>query len=120
MSIWCHGLDVSQLNVACLINFTTPIFTLLLASLILKEKIGRTRIIATLVGFLGVAVVLNPQTSSFSVSAASLFLLSAIFFAMLDILNKMLVTKEHAVISLFYTGFFTMFFRLSHLLFPLH
>ncbi|MDR1434914.1 MAG: DMT family transporter [Puniceicoccales bacterium] len=117
MSIWCHGLDVSQLNVACLINFTTPIFTLLLASLILKEKIEKPRIIATLVGFLGVAVVLNPQTASFSVSSASLFLLSAIFFALLDILNKMLVTRESALTSLFYTGFFTMFFSMISLIF---
>jgi S-adenosylmethionine uptake transporter len=112
MFIWCYGLDASQLNIACLINFTTPLFTLLLAALILKEKIGKSRLLATLFGFLGVAVVLNPRTASFSVPAASLFLLSAIFFALLDIINKILVTRESTLTSLFYTGIFTMIFSL--------
>ncbi|MDR3317760.1 MAG: DMT family transporter [Puniceicoccales bacterium] len=110
MFIWCYGLDVSQLSIACLINFTTPMFTLILAALILKERIGLPRIMATIIGFLGVAVVLNPQTASFSVTAASLFLVSAIFFAALDVLNKILVRKETMLGSLFFTGFFTMLF----------
>ncbi|MDR1366516.1 MAG: DMT family transporter [Puniceicoccales bacterium] len=108
MFIWCYGLDTSQLSIACLINFTTPMFTLILAALILKEKVEKARIGATLVGFLGVAVVLNPRTASFSTATASLFLLSALFFALLDILNKKLVTKETTLGSLFFTGFFTM------------
>ncbi|MDR2812929.1 MAG: DMT family transporter [Puniceicoccales bacterium] len=108
MFIWCYGLDASQLSIACLINFTTPMFTLILAALILKEKISKARIKATLIGFLGVAVALNPRTASFSTATASLFLLSALFFAMLDILNKKLVTEETTLGSLFFTGFFTM------------
>jgi S-adenosylmethionine uptake transporter len=110
MFIWCYGLDVSQLNIACLINFTTPLFTLLLAAFILKEKIGRPRIIATIIGFLGVAVVLNPRTAPFPIATAALFLISAAFFAVLDVLNKILVTRETTLASLFYTGFFTMLF----------
>ncbi|MDR0590726.1 MAG: DMT family transporter [Puniceicoccales bacterium] len=110
MFIWCYGLDASQLSIACLINFTTPMFTLILAAFILKEKIGRPRIIATIIGFLGVAVVLNPRTASFPIAAAALFLISAVFFAALDVLNKILVTRENTLTSLFYTGFFTMLF----------
>jgi S-adenosylmethionine uptake transporter len=108
MYIWCYGLDASQLSVACLINFTTPMFTLFLATFLLKEKIGKARIVATAIGFLGVAVVLNPHTASFPIGTASLFLLSAVFFALLDVLNKMLVTRETMLGSLFFTGFFTM------------
>ncbi|MDR0740511.1 MAG: DMT family transporter [Puniceicoccales bacterium] len=108
MFIWCYGLDVSQLSIACLINFTTPMFTLILAAFILKEKIGKARIWATLIGFLGVAAVLNPRTASFSTATDSLFLLSAFFFALLDIFNKKLVTKETTLGSLFFTGLFTM------------
>ncbi|MDR2807072.1 MAG: DMT family transporter [Puniceicoccales bacterium] len=118
MFIWCYGLDASQLNIACLINFTTPMFTLLLAALILKEKIGKTRIVATIAGFLGVAVVLNPWTTSFPILTASLFLLSAIFFAVLDIFNKILVSKETPITSLFYTGLFTMIFASIPLMIP--
>ncbi|MDR1590570.1 MAG: DMT family transporter [Puniceicoccales bacterium] len=117
MFIWCYGLDVSQLSIACLINFTTPMFTLILAAFILKEKIETPRIIATIIGFLGVAIVLNPRTASFSTATASLFLLSAIFFALLDVLNKRLVTKETILGSLFFTGFFTMLCTLGVLLF---
>jgi S-adenosylmethionine uptake transporter len=117
MFIWCYGLDASQLSIACLINFTTPMFTLIFAALILKEKIEKSRIIATLIGFLGVAIVLNPRTASFSTATASLFLLSAVFFAMLDILNKKLVTRETTLGSLFFTGFFTMSLALGAICF---
>jgi S-adenosylmethionine uptake transporter len=110
MFIWCYGLDASQLGIACLINFTTPMFTLILAAFILKEKVEKPRILATIVGFLGVAIVLNPQTASFPIAAASLFLLSAICFAILDVLNKVLITRENMLTSLFYTGLFTMLF----------
>lgn len=115
MFIWCYGLDASQLSVACLINFSTPMFILLLASLLLKEKIGKPRIIATIFGFCGVAIVLNPRTASFSVPVASLFLLSALFFAFLDILNKRLVTQESMLGSLFFTGLFTLLFATTTL-----
>lgn len=110
MFIWCYGLDESQLSIACLINFTTPMFTLLLAALLLKEKIGRCRIIATLLGFLGVAVVLNPWTATFSVGSASIFLASAICFALLDVINKILVSKESILSSLFSTSLVTLIF----------
>lgn len=108
MFIWCYGLNQSQLAVACLINFTTPMFTLLLAALILKEKVGKRRILATLFGFLGVCIVLNPKTASFSVPIASLFLVSAVLFALLDVVNKCFVTRETMLGSLFFTGLTTL------------
>lgn len=107
MLIWCFGLKFSKLNVACLINFTTPMFTLILASLILKEKIEKSRLLITLFGFLGVAIVLHPAESDFNLGGSALFLLSAFFFASLDILNKKLVSQESTLSSLFYTSFFT-------------
>ena len=117
MFIWCYGLDESQLSIACLINFTTPMFTLLFAALLLKEKIGRCRIVATLLGFLGVAVVLNPWTATFSVGSASIFLASAICFAFLDVINKILVSKESILSSLFFTNLVTLIFTALAIMF---
>ena len=42
------------------LHFTLPIFAILFALLILKEKVGSHRWIAVVVGFLGVLVVLRP------------------------------------------------------------
>lgn len=107
MLIWCYGLKFAKLNVACLLNFTTPMFTLILASIFLKERIGFTRMIITIFGFLGVAIVLQPSSNDFNVFGSLLFLVAALFFAGLDILNKKLITLESTLCTLFYTSCFT-------------
>lgn len=47
--------------------FTSPIFVLLIAVLVQKKKIGPFRIVAVLVGFLGIILVLRPDAGAFSV-----------------------------------------------------
>ncbi|MCP1337322.1 DMT family transporter [Futiania mangrovi] len=42
------------------ISFTAPLFTVILAATILREKVGWRRWLATVVGFLGVLVILRP------------------------------------------------------------
>jgi drug/metabolite transporter (DMT)-like permease len=112
MLIWCYGLKFAKLNVACLLNFTTPMFTLLLASIFLKEKIGYARMFITLFGFIGVSIVLQPSGEDFNLFGSMLFLVSALFFAGLDILNKKLLTLESTLCTLFYTSFFTALFAI--------
>jgi S-adenosylmethionine uptake transporter len=108
ITLWCSGLKSIPLNVVSLINFTTPMFTLIFAAIMLKENIGWTRWIATLCGFIGVGIVIGPGTSSFPVVGALILLLGASMFALLDIINKMLVSKESILASMFYTAIITM------------
>ena len=42
------------------LNFTAPAFTVIIAAVLLKERVDRARQIATVVGFIGVLIILRP------------------------------------------------------------
>jgi drug/metabolite transporter (DMT)-like permease len=54
---------------AVAINFSAPLFTTLVAILLLNEKVGFARWFALIVGFLGVLIVTNPGADSIQVGA---------------------------------------------------
>lgn len=107
IALWCFGLSISKIAMATTLNFTIPLFTLILAMFFLKEKVGASRWIATLVGFVGILIVLEPKAENFT-PFSLLLLLSAAMFAGLDVINKKYVTKESMLAMLFYTALFTM------------
>lgn len=111
IALWCTGLHTSKLAVAVTINFTIPIFTMLLAVYFLKERCSKTQIIAAVLGFLGIFVVLNPTSLDFNVSSLVL-ICSAFLFASLDVINKTYVSKESTISMLFYSNLFTALFAL--------
>jgi S-adenosylmethionine uptake transporter len=106
MAIWCLGLSLVPLTDAIVINFTIPIFTLILARVILKERFDRQRWLATLIGFAGVIFVTRPTSADFDPDCL-LLLISAALFSSCDILNKIYVHKESTISMLFYTALFT-------------
>lgn len=103
---YVQGLTIAPIAVVTTLNFTIPLFTLILAALVLKEKVDATRWIGTLVGFAGVMVVVQPGSAAFNPSWL-VILGSAFLFASLDILNKVFVGKESFWAMIFYTAFFT-------------
>lgn len=111
IALWCYGLTVVHMTAAVVINFTIPLFVLVLAMIFLKEKVGLARWIATMVGFSGIIVVLNPTSIDFDI-AAMLLVLGSLMFAMLDVLNKKYVVKESTISMLFYSAVFTTLFGL--------
>ena len=109
IALWCYGLSIVPLAMATTLNFTIPLITLVLAIFFLREKVGWVRWVATVVGFLGVIIVIEPNSANFNVLSL-LILLSAGMFAGLDIMNKKFVVKESMLAMLFYTALLTMFF----------
>lgn len=106
ISFWCMGLNVVKIALATTINFTIPIFVAVLAVVFLKEKFNIFRLSATLLGFVGIVVAMNPTAADFNVISMSL-LLSALMFATLDVINKRFVTDESTISMLFYSNVFT-------------
>lgn len=104
--MWCYGLLLVPISTAIVLNYSIPFFTLILSALILKESVSRARWITTVVGFIGILVVLNPKDISFDVRAC-IILVSSFLFALLDVFNKKYVCKESMLNMLFYTAFFT-------------
>jgi S-adenosylmethionine uptake transporter len=110
LAIWmyCFSLKELPLSTVITVNFTIPMFTLLLARMLLGEKIGRTRLIATLLGFVGICVTAEPANVNFASSAILILVFSSVLFAGLDVINKKFVIKEGILTILFYTAIVTL------------
>eukprot|EP00667_Euglena_gracilis_P008529 EG_transcript_8632 len=106
IGLYCTGLTIAPITVVTTLNFTIPLFTLVLSRVFLKEKVGPLRWFATLAGFLGVMVVLQPAQMAFNPQWL-VVLLGALMFASLDVLNKYFVGRESFWAMIFYTALFT-------------
>lgn len=103
IGLWSQGIKAAPITTATIMSFTVPIFVLLLAPVLLKERVTWPMWLATLVGFVGIILVLQPDTQSFRLHSSSLcFLLAAMLFGLLDIINKKYVTQEPMLCMLFY------------------
>ncbi|MDR0595350.1 MAG: DMT family transporter [Puniceicoccales bacterium] len=108
IAMYCFSLDKLPLSTVITINFTIPIFTLLLAYVFLKEKIGRVKLVATLASFIGIWITSEPANANFASHAIVILVLSSIMFAALDVINKKFATKEDTLTMLFYTAIVTL------------
>lgn len=106
MVLWCYGIVLVPINTATALNYSIPFFTLLLSIPFLKERVDRSRWISTIIGFIGVLVVLNPSSMSFD-CRSTLILLASFLFALLDVFNKKYSCRETMINMLFYTALFT-------------
>lgn len=109
VAFWCAGVSREPLAVASTMALTVPLFVLPMAVLFLKEHVGLQRTLATLAGFGGIWIIINGNHGEdffmqiLRMENGSLFLIAAaILFALSDILNKKLVSKESDMTLLFY------------------
>jgi len=80
---------------ATAISFTTPIFVTIGAALVLGEVIKLRRIIAIIIGFLGMLIIVQPGSGALSVGV-SLGFLSAVAHSVNGLLVKKMTAKESA------------------------
>jgi drug/metabolite transporter (DMT)-like permease len=106
---WFYALGHLKLADAVTLHFTLPLFGVVLAVLILREKVGMHRWGATIVGFLGVLVVLRPGVNEFTLATAAV-LVSAACYALASIQSKILMRTENAGIIVFYMNAFIIAF----------
>lgn len=80
-----------------------PLFGTLLAIFILKEVVGWRRIVALVIGFLGILIMIRPGLGVFSIGA--IFALSGSFcFALYATVTRLVNNRDSAVTSFFYIG----------------
>ncbi|MEG8229769.1 DMT family transporter [Candidatus Rickettsia tasmanensis] len=106
MTSWTYGLTIAPVTTATVVSFSIPLFTLILAVFFLNENIIWPRWVVTVVGFIGLVVTLKPHAEDFN-REILYFVLAAISFAMLDIINKKFVIKESMISMLFYSAIVT-------------
>jgi S-adenosylmethionine uptake transporter len=83
--------------------FTNPIFALILARIFLKEKATWHIWIATFLAFIGISFIVRPTMISYNKPVFAC-LLAAIVFALLDIINKKIITQESILFMLFFSN----------------
>ncbi|MBY0580645.1 MAG: DMT family transporter [Rickettsiales bacterium] len=104
--LWINGLNVTDVAVATIITFTMPIFVLILAATLLKEKVSIKLWVLSIIGLIGVVITLNPKGIEFNINSTYL-IFAAGFFASLDIINKKYIIKESMLSMLFYSSLVT-------------
>lgn len=103
---WTYGLSIAQVTTATVVSFMIPIFVLVLGVFFLSENIIWQRWVVTLVAFCGLVITLNPSAADFNPEIL-VFVVAAIAFAILDIINKKFVIKESMISMLFYSAIVT-------------
>ena len=101
MWAWYSALQITPLAEAITLNFTVSLWMIPVAILMLGERVGPRRWIATVVGFGGVLIVLQPGAETMSVGGL-LAISAALLFAISMALVRMLARTESPLAIVFY------------------
>lgn len=118
---WFFGIAAIPLAEVFAIEFTLPVWTALLAALLLKEKLTGPRIAAVVLGLAGMLVILRPGLSVVHPAALAV-LAGAVCYALSHTLTRKLVLRDPPLVILFYMTLFQLpmglFPSLSDWVFP--
>ena len=101
MIFWFSAIGIMQFEKAAALGFTTPLFTTILAIIILKEKIRFHRTAALLIGFLGIIVIVRPGYVPLELGAVFI-IASAFSFSFVLIIIKKLSAIDSSQTIIFY------------------
>jgi drug/metabolite transporter (DMT)-like permease len=102
VTLACYSTALFSLPEVTTLSFSQPLLFLPLAFFFLGEKITFPRLLANILGFIGVFVVLSPENREFFHIATLVPLASASLFAILDIQTKKYSLIESPLTLIFY------------------
>lgn len=92
---------------ATVLGFTTPMFAVILAAVLLKEKVGLWRWMAVTVGLLGVLVIAGPDTANLPLYGLMVGIGAAFMVALVTIQVRDLSRTEEPLTVVFYFSAFS-------------
>ena len=100
-NLWFYAVTLIPLTQLFALEFTSPLWVLLLSPMVLGERLTRMRVLAAIMGFVGILVITRPWEFgiSFGVTTAAL---SAVAFAWTTLMTKKLTRSETVTCVLFY------------------
>tara|TARA_B100001245_G_C22692065_1_gene337678 strand:- start:3 stop:662 length:660 start_codon:yes stop_codon:yes gene_type:complete len=101
MITWFSAIGIMHLEKATALGFTTPLFTTILAVIILREVIRAHRITALFIGFLGVLIIIRPGYLPIE-SGTLLMLIASFSFSIVLIMVKKLSDIDSSLTIIFY------------------
>ncbi len=90
---WFTAVTIMPLADATALNFTSPLFAVIGAALILGETVGPRRAAAVFIGFVGAAIILRPGIEAFT-PAAAIVLAASLFQALAQLAARSLSSTE--------------------------
>ena len=98
---WLVGIGMLPLAQVFAIEFTVPLWVLIIAAVFLRERITARKLASVGLGLIGVAVIVKPGPQLLDPGAV-IMLVAAVCFAITFILNKSLLSTEHPLTIVFY------------------
>lgn len=88
---------------AIAVSFVVPFFVTILGAVILKEAVGIRRWSAVVIGFIGALIIIRPGTDAVH-PAVLLVVFAAFFFALRQIIGRLLADTDRTVTTVAYTA----------------
>lgn len=99
-NLWFFAVTAIPLAQVFALEFTQPIWVIVLSPLLLGERMTGTRVVSAVLGFLGVLVVTRPWAATLNIGITTAAL-AAVFFALTTMFTKRL-TRNNSVASILF------------------
>lgn len=100
-NLWFYALTVIPLAQVFALEFTSPLWVIPLSALVLGERLTRIRVLAAVIGFVGILVVTRPSAETLSLGTLAAAL-AAVGFAATAVFTRKLTRTETITCILFY------------------
>lgn len=101
--IFVYAIRYAALADAVAVSFVAPFFVTILGALVLRETVGVYRWAAVLVGFVGAMIIIRPGSDAVH-PAVLLVVLAALFFAIRQIIGRLLADTDKTTTTVAYTA----------------
>ncbi len=98
---WFYGVTLVALADVASLQFTSPLFTAIIAAAFLGEKIGGHRMVAILVGFAGALIIIRPGMIPINLGTV-MILIAAFLYSCAHVVTKRLSDTESGSTVVFY------------------
>ncbi|AIL64936.1 EamA-like transporter family protein [Rickettsiales bacterium Ac37b] len=113
MMLWFYVLKLLPVNELTAISYMTPLLNVMAGVVIFKEYITMKRVMAVLIGFIGVLIIIRPVFSG-EVYSYSMAILTVIIWVLGDVLIKAQTHQDTTLMQIFYV-----YLTISLLLLPI-
>lgn len=108
-NLWFYAVTVAPLALVFALEFTTPLWVILLSAVLLGERLTLWRALAALIGFAGILIVARPGMTPIDLGML-MAAASAIFFGLTFIFTKKLTKRQSVTGIMFYLTLLQLFF----------